>query len=419
MYPIKYLRVVGKSYSNEGKECFYQASLKFSAHNLSAITSTTLLAEKMQILSKSNLSTPPVVLSSSKFTSDSIDQNDFSFFALTSILCGSSDMRCENIMIDSLTPVDSCSKTSLIGINIDDTMTTSLFGKDCRTDTFNVLYLLPQMDQPISSTLKDILSLPMAVESHIFKWIRELHLQNKRFHHLKTIGFTSNDFNTLNIPTHLPEGFVDILYSRMKELRQTIIDESSSSQLITHSDVLTIFNPELSQFYSQLRSQYIGSDNTSSFIQVYENLLSGIVLDSKLLPQRNGEEDGAEIEQCASDFIKSLNFSLLIEPSHENESIFNEMFNCISFLQSITLHSISEKQLSAMFSPILSTAKNVSSTQNKLLQAQLGSKFSGNRTAVPHITLKNIKFIGCKSIMNSVLVQDLKNFLSIKISFGD
>jgi len=279
--------------------------------------------------------------------------------------------------------------------------------------------------------LNSILSAPMAVESIISQWLRELYLQNKRFHHLRTIGFTSNDFTNLNIPIHLPEGFVTKLYLRLKDLRERVLDGndiSTTSQQLTHSDLLSHFNPELSKFYSDIRNQCkLNSSTSLNFMnEVYVELLNGFVSHTK--QQITDDDNNAEIDQCASEFIKSINFSLILEPSLENEvtvkTAFSDIFNCISFLHSITLNSISVKQLSAMFSPLISVAKKISSTQNKLLQTQLGSKNSGSpRSIFPHIALKNIKLSGTSAykaaIMESDIVHELKTYLAIKISFGD
>lgn len=75
---------------------------------------------------------------------------------------------------------------------------------------FNVLFFLPQMDEPVDpEILRFFRNNGILPEEIICSWLKNLNQQNKRFEALRTSGgFTEDDFKALRLPIKIPLGIV-------------------------------------------------------------------------------------------------------------------------------------------------------------------------------------------------------------------
>lgn len=73
---------------------------------------------------------------------------------------------------------------------------------------FNVLFFLPQMDEPVDPEVcRFFRSSPTVPEEMVCSWLRYLHQQNKRNEGLRASGgFTAEDFKALQLPIKIPLG---------------------------------------------------------------------------------------------------------------------------------------------------------------------------------------------------------------------
>jgi hypothetical protein len=73
---------------------------------------------------------------------------------------------------------------------------------------FNVLFFLPQMDEPVDPEIcRFFRSTPTIPEEMVCTWLKYLHQQNKRYESLRLSGgFTQEDFNALKLPIKIPLG---------------------------------------------------------------------------------------------------------------------------------------------------------------------------------------------------------------------
>src|SRR5262249_35398532 len=111
----------------------------------------------------------------------------------------------------------------------------------------NVLFFLPQMDEPFDFKLRNmLLSSPFVVEEMMINWLRDLYDQNRRFELLqqqqqqttKRSGggstdavnaafstFAEPDMQSFNLPIQLPKGSVKEITKRFKHITGYLADQ--------------------------------------------------------------------------------------------------------------------------------------------------------------------------------------------------
>ena len=185
----------------------------------------------------------PVLIEKINFTS-------LSAAMVTSLLTGAGDCKPENFMVkyvrdkgakNGFSPIE---RVDLLGVNTEEVYQATAFSYDriadaysnCRAPNaeqlveqrergvkhtgigFNVLFFLPQMDEPVDPEIgKFFLSTPTIPEEVVCSWLKYLHQQNRRYENLRVSGgFTESDFKALNLPIKLPLGAAIRMLQRLQ-----------------------------------------------------------------------------------------------------------------------------------------------------------------------------------------------------------
>lgn len=447
MYPIKYLKMTGRNSSADGKDCYYSASTKFGTNNLSL-----LIDAPGAFAGKSSSAAADIIKTSSH--TFRLCEAEFSVLFLTSLLFKATNIKFENIVAEIPPPHQS--EIPICGVIMDDYMVAGLFqggggggglkrgsssssssssskqGSSSSSDGVNALFLMSQMDEPVSLRLCEVLSSFPTSEYLLSTWIRELYLQNKRYGHLKAAGFSSADFDLLHIPMQLPQGIISSMNDTLKEVRKMLlfIDDNEvavANTVPTHSELLSKFYPELAAFYAQKRPSYM-SEKTQSLDElkgIYEELLFDSLkkINTYLI---NTTDENIEIDQVAVELLNSTDFTGWIPSSaadghdDDDDDGLQSFFQNLSFLTSVTLNRFSLDQLRSVFYHMIASLKSSTKLQEQLLTWQSEGTLSLKANASANINLKQIIFSGLepsmvKELLGSEVVRDLKTYLGIKV----
>lgn len=123
----------------------------------------------------------------------------------------------------------------------------------------NVLFFLPQMDEPIDADVRAFLtSSPYIAEEIVTSWLRDLYDQNRRYMALKSAGLTNDDFENLNFPFKLPAGVTVELRKRLMKLSNLLrpkrVEKSGELlEYVTHHQILEALYPSMSNYYRKAR----------------------------------------------------------------------------------------------------------------------------------------------------------------------
>jgi myosin heavy subunit len=124
----------------------------------------------------------------------------------------------------------------------------------------NVLFFLPQMDEPVDPDLRAFLtSSPFVVEEIITSWLRDLYDQNRRYAALKTAGVTPEDFTQLHVPLLLPAGATIEMRRRLNRicrlLRTTTAEREGhvATSYVTVSQIVETLFPPIGEYYLNAR----------------------------------------------------------------------------------------------------------------------------------------------------------------------
>jgi myosin-5 len=264
MYPIKFLKIIGKSSFNYGQIAYYHSSLRF--------TEETLYSSVKSVKQLHN-----------------VDSYSYSVAFLTTLLVGITRMKPENVMTKTIkVEGESSSSTAekkgnsekiiITGFNNDEQLSSQIFPfKETKVFTsssasntssplskpsskpssstvtggsaYHVLCLLPQFHQPLNTSfVSSFLSNSANCEEIISSLLREIYLQNKRYEALLTAGFTMKDLLFLNLPIELSKLSAIKLYKKMNVLMNAIKENPTT---ITPYDLLILLYPSFKPIYSQ------------------------------------------------------------------------------------------------------------------------------------------------------------------------
>jgi len=265
MYPIRFIKVMGRSKNNYGQVAFYQASTNFTQLNLSDVLQDPKLV--------------PLVANTG-----------YSAMFITTLLTGSRVALPGNVMVKYLTESgqtltkasdvaraaeegNPISSVKLLGIHNDVTFSGAVFNKLARDSKesleANVLFVMPQVAGPVDADVRAVLTRSRAVpEEVISSWLRELYLQNKRYESLISSGFTVDDLVRLQLPIKLPPGTVRDIYRKFRAVCDLLATQANP----THQELVQSLFPELGEYYQQKQS-LLGGDLTS-VDQVFGELLA-------------------------------------------------------------------------------------------------------------------------------------------------
>lgn len=123
----------------------------------------------------------------------------------------------------------------------------------------NVLFFLPQMDEPIDPTIRAFFLHGMkhhkqsTADEIVCHWLRYLAKQNRSYELLLSSGsFSLKDMRELKLPIQFPLTTALRLHARLVELFDLLSNDDIASKF-THSDLLIHWYPKLGEYYKKQR----------------------------------------------------------------------------------------------------------------------------------------------------------------------
>jgi hypothetical protein len=333
MHPIRFIKVMGRSRNNDGKVAYYQTSSCFTQNSLSDVIEQGLV--------------------------EHVNKDTFSAMLLSSVFIGLSDAPPESFMVNWDRDDGSLTNIKLVGVQNDRILSAGgLIFRESGTDTYddlvgstcNTLFLLPQMDAPLSKhMIEGILQHNYAAEDIVSSWMRELYMQNQRYQSLITSGFNSVDLQTLQLPVRLPTESIVSVYNKMVAVIDLIAEKGES---LTNHDIFALFFPKQAAYYLEKRAMV----KTSTLKAVVDTLMvtmRGKVIDPVFLANKNKGAYIQSLEELSQEFVSSIDFARIKDaPSCDNPkkpNVCSIIADNLAFLPFLCLTKISEGQLRDMF----------------------------------------------------------------------
>lgn len=251
MYPVRLIKLVGKSATNYGQTAYYHASMNFSEDTLYTGLKDLLIQPALKV---------------------SLDQYSYSVAFLVLLLTNAKVCRGEHLMVRKVQQSNGEVLLKIVGFNNDETFCDGLFSfassslfsspnifqelaEEDDEDIENILFTLPQFQNLLHPDVVHMfLNNNGLVEEIISAWFRELYLQNKRYESLMSSGFTQKDLLALNVPIYLPaNSMVNKIYTRFQRIRSFVVDHPTST---THADLLRLLAPSVLHNYPSSVENY-------------------------------------------------------------------------------------------------------------------------------------------------------------------
>jgi hypothetical protein len=395
MYPIKYLKIIGKSGEGRGRESFFEAATEFGAKNLDTIERALCTR---------------------------IDEDDYSVMVVLSMVFGIKVLYPEHIMAETH---EGTKEVNLLGFSCDEAMLTHLFqykpsaasqvGED-----LNVLYMMPQMDTPVAQRVSVVLSKPGLALRLASAWMREMSMQNKRFAGLKSAGFSPADLAMLTLPITLPTHAGAQVEHMMTKISNTLLDASLAHRELTHSDLLAITESALAEKYAELRIRFSKSRSKNymdHFHELHTEHSAALKGDAQIKHTFT-----MDVEHMTAEMLNTLDFRTMPD-APQDQAIYSAIFDNVSFLPSLHLRNISEAQLRLLFNKLLNWNKQAYLQQVALRPVKPASRRDDNkihpavRTAVKSITICGLESTAAKQLSTTEVVQAIAHELGIRVVF--
>lgn len=266
---LNFLKIVDKSSalknakraSQPPRAVFYEWSPYFTAENLNDVTVSDKHVKQVAL-------------------------KTFSAAFLTCLIAEIVQAKAENIctsFVQSVKQKD-VAVINFTGFNVDLFFTRSLFSSPVSSaspagmlyEGSNALFTLPQMDSPLHPDVVNyLLQSKLMPEKIVCRWLREMHIQNKKYESLmKLSGFTAEDMQLLKLPIRLPEKAATTLYQKLVAVCNML---SANNQDTTHSSLLQSMRPPVElQIRNDMASMTLDVDSLMSI----SNRLYSVSLDN-------------------------------------------------------------------------------------------------------------------------------------------
>lgn len=411
MYPIKYLKMIGKSGEGKGKEIYYQAAMEFGTQSLASAGAVAV---------------PNIAL------------EDFSVAFMTSVLFGAKSMFPEHLQVHS-----QGDKVHIKGFNVDDNLLNQMFkyyggqshGSNGSTtpstptnpsspiahsSDLNILYMLPLMDKPIAPAVVALLTSAIAAPSITSSWLKDLHMQNRRYGVLKAVGFTPADLSALHLPISLPTHAAAQIQHLLIKIGKALAQASASGVPMTHSDLLAALEAGTAEKYAEMRIQ-------NSFkvpaLEAFESHRAQLTPTNTAVPHGKATLT-MPVDTMTAEVLNTLDFNSLPD-APELQDAYSALFDSFSYLPSLHLRHISEAQLKMFFGKLLDANKEAYLRQKsfKLSAPSPSGSDKHNsirtalRTAVKSLVLCGLTQQTAKALHGSPVVHAIQHELGIKVSF--
>lgn len=311
--PTRIIKIEGCSGGNYDQVAYYLASSSIEGTSLHKVLNNGNFLEKLDIES-------------------------FSALFVSSLLVGTGDAKPDNFMVRSVSAADGKSKSfKLMSIDNDISFCKGRLGfrrfakgkARLFSDVLNVLFLFPQMDFPIHSSVAAKLVAAYSPERITCAWLHDLHKRNLIYESLRHRGFCENDFKALKIPIKLPIHTAIDVYERLKQMKQIAMEDSNT----THTAILQSFYPGMAAYYwykrvgmkkgeevtaiqqmyleacedEKLREDLANKDKAKSTQKAWSSVASSRMMDE----QKFANHFRHSVQDLAKDLLQSFDFSLI------------------------------------------------------------------------------------------------------------
>ena len=191
----------------------------------------------------------------------------------------------------------------IAGFNNDESLTNAFLDhhnpnrKKIHAENMNMLFFLPQMDEPVDPDVKAFLTAhSYKSEEIVSHWLRDLHDQNQRIQDLKAARISVEELKDLYLPILMVKGCVHEINKRLKHICKLLAESeeeenanhmkspvaasgAGGSKNMLHRNILHDFVPYLSDYYDHERANAgfaEGIDGVSgviSYAHVYHECL--------------------------------------------------------------------------------------------------------------------------------------------------
>lgn len=393
MYPIRFIKLVGKSALNYGQIAFYQAANDFTGETLA------------------NVVDEPRLL-------DLIDARSYSVAFLSTVLSGALRAQPRNYMIKSTRDAHGqATSVSILGVINDVEFCPQLFHPESYVAQHataqpheNVLFTCPQLMMPLDPEVRDaLLSHPAVAAEVVSSWIRELYRQNVRYNGLVESGFTESDLQRLMVPISVPRyAAVQVYFTLLR-----IVDFLKARPQATHGDVLAILHPALAQQYGIFVQDYrqLPHEHKS---QRLSSVFSFALQDLKppneqfTIDRIDLDNFNTTVEEAAVEFLKQVDFSTFTDEKSLTSCA--QIGDNLSFLSALWLRNVNDEQLAVMFGVVIHMAFKMRKQKKENFGAKLFTKA---------IFLTGLDEDETRLIQESVIFNRIHDLLGMHVYFED
>lgn len=393
MYPIRFIKLVGKSALNYGQIAFYQAANDFTGETLANVATTPELLEL-------------------------IDRRSYSIAFLSSLLSGALRGQPRNYMIrTNRNEHGAINGINILGVINDADFCTQLFHPESYVAQHataqpeqNVLFTCPQLVTPFDQEVRaQLLSHPAVAAEIVSSWIRELYRQNVRYNGLIESGFTESDLQKLMVPITVPRYAAVQVYQSLLRM----IEFLKAKPNATHGEVLAVLHPTLAQQYGifiQDMRQLPNEHKSQRFSSVFNFALQDLKPPNEQFTIDRVELDSysTSVEDAAIEFLKQVDFSNFTDEKSLTSCA--QIGDNLSFLSALWLRNINEEQLAVMFGVVIHMAFKTRKQKKENFGAKLFTKA---------IFLTGLDEEETKLIQGSVIYERIQDLLGMHVYFED
>jgi len=344
--PSKIIKLVGKGAGNFGQVAIYQAARTVEGENFH------YLLDRQDLFYL-------------------IDKKTFAGLFISSLLTRAGDAKPDNFMVRLIKGDDGeVGKVLLLSIDNDISFCKGSLGfkkvggkGKVSSDMANILFFLPQMDEPLDGEfVRDLLGRESKPEEIISEFLGSLYEQNKIYSEMIIAGFlTDEEANLLKLPIKLPSGTIGKMYKMLK----TIFHLVSDHEVVTPNEIFRELYPGIAYYYEKKRVAAAG-DVSMSIRQVYidsagDETLADKLLSADKLASRKiittlsmykmrsnsvyNQIFNKTVEKLALEFLDRLDFADDRIRGWYGEFVCKSIGNNLKFMKELILRNINEEQL--------------------------------------------------------------------------
>jgi ankyrin repeat protein len=284
-----------------------------------------------------------------------LDMKNFSGLFISSFLVCTGDAKPDNYVMHFNYGVRGLESTELISVDNDiafcrQKLNINANDKKLYADMLNILYLMPQMDQPVSPFLREYLKREEnQPEIMVARWLNSLYQKNQNYQTM--LGFDKEDLEKLKLPIKLPKGAAAKVYSTLTKVANLLKVET-----VTHNDIFQALSPSLAYFYEKsrdatsvvnsLKNLYVAAGADPNIVTSLYNtnkIVSSKAWNTMSASKRKNDVTfknmfNSTISEEAEGFISSINFA------KKNDQVVLAIKDNLNFVENLTIHNIDERQ---------------------------------------------------------------------------